>query len=88
LDLKKKKLTRYLHFFLNSGGTKRLGKRACCQAVVVHTFNSSTREAHIWGFKLSLAYRASSRTAWVTQLRPVSEKKTIQERKNMPLTDG
>jgi len=42
---------------------------------------SQHSEADIWGFKLSLVYRASSRAAWVTQLNLVSKKKNIKKKK-------
>ena len=53
-------------------------------AVVVHTFNPSTREAEagdLCEFEASLVYRASSTTARATQRNPVSKKKNKTKQK-------
>jgi hypothetical protein len=53
-------------------------KTQMSQAVVVHAFNPSTREAEAGGiseFEASLVYKVSSRRARAIQRNPVSKKK-------------
>jgi hypothetical protein len=64
-------------------------KQLFCQAVVVHAFNPSTREAEAGGFLSSRPAwsRVSSRTARAIQRNPVSKKqtnKTNQPNKQKP----
>jgi hypothetical protein len=49
------------------------------QAMMVHAFSSSTREANFCEFEASLVYRGSFRTARTTQKNPVSNKQKINK---------
>lgn len=59
-------------------------RKSALNRVVVHAFNTSTREAEAVGteFEASLVYRKSSRTAWATQGNISSNKQTKEREIN------